>query len=53
MYMGNLRLSLCLPFVDAALPKYMERTLREGSLYGTVLMTNPLAKMVFAWYLFQ
>jgi len=34
--------------LDAALPKYMERTLGEGSMYGTVLMTNPMANLVFA-----
>jgi MFS family permease len=34
-------------FLDAALPKYMERTLGEGSLYGTILMLNPLSTLLF------
>ena len=34
--------------LDVVLPKYMERTLGEGSLYGTVLLTHPLENLVFA-----
>ena len=33
--------------LDATLPKYMERTLGEGAYYGTVLMLNPLAIIIF------
>jgi hypothetical protein len=35
-------------FLDAALPKYMERTLGSGSYYGTILLVNPLSTLVFA-----
>lgn len=33
--------------LDAVIPKYMERTMGEGSMYGTVLLTNPLGNLVF------
>jgi MFS family permease len=33
--------------LDAILPKYMERTLGEGSYYGIVLMINPFATLFF------
>lgn len=33
--------------LDSTLPKYMERTLGEGSLYGTVLMANALSALLW------
>jgi POT family proton-dependent oligopeptide transporter len=33
--------------MDATLPKYMMRTIGEDSHYGTVLMLNPIAILIF------
>ena len=33
--------------LDATLPKFMERTIGEGAYYGTILMINPLAILIF------
>jgi len=33
--------------LDSTIPKYMERTIGEGSMYGTVLLSNPLANLFF------
>ena len=35
-------------FLDAALPKYMERTIEEGSMYGTMLMLSSFSTIIFA-----
>jgi hypothetical protein len=33
--------------LDATLPKYMERTIGEGSYYGLIMMLNPLSVIIF------
>jgi POT family proton-dependent oligopeptide transporter len=33
--------------LDATLPKYMERTIGQDAYYGTILMLNPLAIIIF------
>ena len=38
---------MAIRMLDATIPKYMERTMGEGSMYGTVLLTNPLGNLVF------
>ena len=35
-------------FLDAALPKYMDRTIEENSMYGTMLMIVSVSTVIFA-----